>query len=512
MDTVAFVRRSLSTDAEQTFSERVDRQADRLKRAIADGAFDSDGLSVGLELEATVLDQSGDAPVTLGRVPDAAFSTAGVAPELGVHNLEVNAAPAPLSTSGLRRQRSQIADAIDAARRAVGPTRDLALSGMAPAPAADGTVAYLSAVEDRDGVTVARNMHADPRYIAIDNDSLRRAGGSIPFSVPGFEHAFPTILFESLATSIQPHVLVPEAEALPRALAAAIRTLGPVLSLSTNSPLLPADCYTGADPEAVLADTHHELRIAAFEQSVNHTDRPKVAVPADVTAPGDAVDAIAGDDTLAPVLFEWLREASEDRSGLDVYWELRHKRGLFWRWVRPVFGGDPVAGICDQQSIRIEYRPLPTQPTVSETVGLTALVAGVIHGIVVTDHPVLDLERAAAESCFYDVVENGPTADLAWIDRDGEPLTDRDRVWADLFRTARAGLADADVDSSDADDLLAPIERRAETGVVPSQWLLDRCEAALDGGRSFPEAIRTAQAAYRQRARSGRPVAEWSVE
>ncbi|MFW6436371.1 MAG: hypothetical protein ACOCYZ_01915 [Halococcoides sp.] len=511
MDTVAFVRRSLSTDAEQTFSERVDRQADRLKEAIADGTFDSDGLSVGLELEATVLEESGEQPVTLGRVPDAAFSTAGVAPELGVHNLEVNASPAPLSTTGLRRQRAEIADAIDAARRAVGPGRDLALSGMAPAPAAEGTVAYLSAVEERDGVSVARNMHADPRYVAIDNDSLRRAGGAVSFSVPGFERSFPTILFESLATSIQPHVLVPEAETLPRALAGAIRTLGPVLSLSTNAPLLPADCYAGADPEAVLANTHHELRIAAFEQSVNQTDRPKVAVPADVSSPGAAVDAIADDDTLAPVLLEWLREAETDqRAGLDVYWELRHKRGLFWRWVRPVFGGDPVDGICDRQSIRIEYRPLPTQPTVGETVALTALVAGLIHGIVVTDHPVLGLDHAAAERCFYDVVENGPTAELAWIDRDGEHCTERERVWADLFRTARAGLADVDVDSSDADDLLAPIERRAETGIVPSQWLLDQCEAALDGGRSFPEAIRTAQAAYRQRARSGRPVVEWT--
>lgn len=508
MDTVAFVRRSLSAEAHETFAERVDRQADRLAAAIDAGEFDSDGFSVGLELEATVLDSSG-ARVTLGRVPDAALSVDDVAPELGVHNLEINAAPAPLSTAGFRRQRAQIADALDSARSAVGPDRAVSLSGMAPAPAAAGTVAYCSAVEDHDGVTVAENMHENPRYVAIDNDALRRAGGAIPFAVPGFDREFPTILFESLATSIQPHVLVPNAEDLPAAMRGAIRTLGPVLSLATNSPLLPADCYRGADPERVLADTHHELRIAAFEQSVNQTDRPKVAVPGDTSTPGESVAAIADDDTLGPVLREWLDDG--DRHGLDEFWELRHKRGLYWRWVRPVFGGDPVSGVCDERSMRIEYRPLPTQPTVGETVALTALVAGLVVGIVATDHPVLDLDRDAAERCFYDVVENGPEATLAWIDRSGERVTDRDRVWTDLFRTARAGLAEMPVDSSEADDLLAPIERRARRAIVPSQWLLDRVEGALAKGRSFPAAIRAAQTAYRRRARSGRPVVEWDA-
>ncbi|PSP51797.1 hypothetical protein BRC67_06790, partial [Halobacteriales archaeon QH_3_68_24] len=140
---------------------------------------------------------------------------------------------------------------------------------------------------------------------------------------------------------------VPETDAFPRYHDLATRTLGPLLALSTNSPFLPADCYADADPERVVEGTHHELRIAAFEQSMNRACE-KVRVPADLEDPADIVDHVVADDTYAPFLEEWVAEEATDHDGgpVDIgsCWEFDYKRGTFWRWVRGVVCGDAVAG------------------------------------------------------------------------------------------------------------------------------------------------------------------------
>ncbi|MFC7135521.1 hypothetical protein ACFQRB_00640 [Halobaculum litoreum] len=161
-------------------------------------------------------------------------------------------------------------------------------------PPAGGSAAYLSAVEERDGVVVADNMHPDPRYVALDAETRRRAGGRVRLSVPGVDRTFPTILPESLTTSIQPHLQIPDASTLPAYHDYAVRTLGPVLALATNSPFLPADLYrdpdTGAlaDAETVMAGPH-EHRVYVFEQAVNaglDDAERKVRVPRDLDTAG----------------------------------------------------------------------------------------------------------------------------------------------------------------------------------------------------------------------------------
>ncbi len=506
-DTPALVERSLDPDTEAEFVRRVDSQAADLRTAISAGDFDNREFALGLELEVYAVDHETGVADTcrLAPLPGEAFE-GPAKKELGVHNAELNTDPDVFDSEGLDAQAAALRDAVERARadaRAVG--RDLVLDAMWTIPPAAGSEAYLTAVDRRDGVTIAEHMQPDPRYVAIDNDSLRGSDGSLAFSVPGLEREFPTILFESLATSIQPHLQIPRAADFPDYYNAAIRTLGPVLALSTNSPFLPGDLY--GDPDRLVAETDHELRVAAFEQSVNHTPNAKVRVPRDIETATDVVDRVVADDLVAPFLREWLEDA--DRETLaDRYWEFDHKRSTYWRWLRCVVGGDPV-GTGDERSLRIEYRPLPTQPTIRDVVGLQALVAGLIRGLVAADHPIAALPWDAAEDSFYNAVSDGLEADLWWLTADGERTSDKTVIFGELFEHARLGLADAGVSPPEIDRYLGPVEARWEARTTPSAWKIDRVREGLTEGRSLAEATAEMQREYVRRSRETSTFAEW---
>jgi hypothetical protein len=506
------VDRSLATETIEAFEARVDDQADALREAIAAGEMDNDEFAVGLEMEVYTIahgdDGTDDADCTLARLPAGVFE--GPAnKELGLHNAELNTDPNVLDAEGLTVQADSIADRFEAAQQeAREADRELVLDAMWTVSPTEGSKHYLDATEAREGTTVPTNMRPAPRYVAIDAHARQLTGGDLCFSVPGAEHVFETILFESLATSIQPHLQIPTAEAFPEYYNAAIRTLGPVLALSANSPFLPADLYEAvSDPHRLVEQTHHELRIAAFEQSVNHTDAPKVRVPRDITDTTEVVDRVVEDDLYAPFLREWLADDGRE-SFAETYWEFDHKRGTYWRWLRCVVGGDPV-GSGDERSLRIEYRPIPTQPTIRDVVGMQALTVGLIRGLVAADHPLTALPWADAETAFYSAVEEGLDADLAWVTADGERTTDSDAIFGEVFEYARRGLETADVPESDVDHYLAPIEARWESETTPSSWKKSRVRDHLDEGDSLADAITGMQREYVELSRRRPSFAEW---
>ncbi|MFB6311489.1 MAG: hypothetical protein ABEH64_09965 [Salinirussus sp.] len=499
-DPAALVERSLSADAAETFHERVAEQADWLRAQINAGRFDNANFAVGLEMECYAVDPAADHP-QLTELPDAVFDAPGTNKELGLHNAEVNTEPTVFGETGLADQAAAIREHVTSARTAARAVDcELILDGMFSVPPPEGTDAYLSAIEERNGFVFAENMRPDPRYIAIDNATLKHANGAIELSLPGIERSFPTILVESLATSIQPHLQVPVATEFPAYYNTAIRTMGPVLALATNSPFAPADLYGEvADPAALLDETHHELRIAVFEQSVNATQNPKVKVPRDVDTPGDVLDRLVDDDLYAPFLREWIegdipRETLEGR-----VWELDHKRGTYWRWLRAVIGGDHVDANNDEHSLRIEYRPLPTQPTVTDVIGLQALTAGLVRGLVAADHPIVELPWEAAQRSFYAAARNGLDADIAWVTADGERTGDRGVIYDEIFTYASRGLEESGVPPAAIERYLAPIRTRWSERRTPSRWKVHRVRDALESGMEFAEALAEMQQAYIER-------------
>jgi len=516
-DVVAAVRRSLSGEAAAEFDERVEAGAAFLREELAADTLSAPDFAVGMELEAYAVDREGR-PTPL---PASVFED-GPAKELGVHNVECNTPPTRFDAAGLDRQAALLEDRWAQTEHALDRAdAQPVLDGMWTTPPVGGSAAYLSAVDRPDGVTLAENMRVAPRYCAIDNEVLGWADGEIPLNLPGVDTAFPTILFESLATSIQPHLQIPDIDRYPAYYNAGIRTLGPVLALSANSPFLPADLYDTDDPREVVDETPHECRIPVFEGAINVDDGPaKVRVPGDIDHVSDVVDRLVADRVCAPFLQEWTEpgtgnsgNGNDDRAYADQFWELDHKRGTYWRWLRSVIGGDPVEGAGDGQSVRIEYRPLSTQPSVDDTIALQFLVVGLLRGLVATDHPIRELDWERAHDAFYDAVDRGPAMAPAWITADGDAAPDRDAMYADILDVARAGLRAAGLEDGTIDARLAPVTRRVDRvgtdrPATPSAWKKDRVRAALDAGHSLQDAITEMQTAYR--ARTGTPFVEWA--
>jgi hypothetical protein len=531
---VELVTRSATSEARAEFERRVATQADALREALSAGEFENDAYSVGLELEAYAV-EPGDG--RLARVPEAVFENSPCNPELGLHNVELNTDAASLDPAGLAAQADAVAERVAAARRALeSEGLEPVLDGMWTVPPAEGTRAYLSAVDEVDGVVVARNMRRSPRYCAIDNDVLARAGGSVTLDVPGVRGSFPSILVESLTSSIQPHLQVPESAAFPAHYRVAVRTMGPVLALATNSPFLPADLYTGVgdgdgdgdgaagsggggeslaarDPYALVDATPHELRVPVFEASVDAGvtgDDRKVRVPRDVERATDVVDRLVADRTCAPFLKEWVTDADAVDRYADRVWELDHKRGTYWRWLRAVVGGQPLAGVSER-SLRIEYRPVPTQPSVADVVAVQWLVVGLVRGLVAADHPVRRLPWEAARRSFYAAVDDGLDADLAWIDADGERTDDPERIYPELFEYARRGLREHGLDAGVVDERLAPVEARWTERTTPSRWRKEAVRDRLDRGATLPAAVEAVGRAYAERSASGEPFVAWAT-
>ncbi|MFB6281597.1 MAG: hypothetical protein ABEH40_06225 [Haloferacaceae archaeon] len=522
------VGRSFDPEVREAFERRVAEQADRIAADLRAGRLDADTFAVGLELEAYATDADGR-PTT---VPDAVFEAADCAKELGGHNVEVNTPATPFDPEGLSAQARELDERVRAVaaalRDAGGPEggpgesgdadRRLALDAMWTIPPAGGSEAYLNATREADGLTIAERMRSSPRYHALDNEVLRRAGGTVRLDLPGVALSLDTILVESLTTSIQPHLQVPRAADLPAYHDVAVRTMAPLLALSTNSPFLPADLYAGADPE-LIGETYHEHRVPVFEHSINAGREPgegNVRVPEDMTDVTEVADRVAADPTYAPSLADGEDEegarGDDGDDGRELYAdripEFDRKRGVHWRWIRAVVGGQPV-GTEDGASVRLEYRPLPTQPTVRDNASLAALTVGLLRGLLAADHPLRDLPWEAARDAFYGVVREGPDADLAWVTAEGERTADPGRIYDEVFAYARRGLREAGLDDARADDLLGPLERRRATG-PPSAWKKARAREAVADGADVPAAVERAQRAYLDRAGpDGEPFADW---
>jgi len=502
---VATVRRALDPDTQSTFDRRVADQADRLRAELDGGAFDSSGFAVGLELELYAVDET-DA---LARIDETIFADETYAREIGLHNVELNASPQPFDPAGVDAQTTELRAAVgDLQERLSERRQQVILDGMWTIPPAEGSRSYLGSVDHHGGIKTATNMPTKPRYCAMDTTLRRAADGEIEISVPGAHHEFPTILVESLTTSIQPHLQIPDTDRFPTYFNAAIRTLGPLLALSTNSPFLPGDLYNSVeDAHQLVESTPHELRIPIFEETVNVGDHTKACCPRDIETPTDIVDRVVDDWTCGPFLSEWTETpTAETAAAVEAYWEFTHKYGTYWRWVRPILGGDAVG---DGGSLRIEYRPLPTQPTVQDVLSLHWLTTGLICGIVAADHPLVELAWADAERGFYNVVENGLDAELYWITDDGEPTSDPEDIYPELFALARRGLREQGLGDGEIGRLLAPMVDRWERRETPSQWKKARVREELDGGASLTEAITAMQTDYIRHSQRGEPFANW---
>jgi hypothetical protein len=314
----------------------------------------------------------------------------------------------------------------------------------------------------------------------------------VSVGAPNVELSAPTVLPESLITSIQPHFQVSTAATLPERFGYALRVAGPLLALAANSPFFPPDLYTTDDAERVLDEAHAEHRIRVFESTLNRPGAEKVRFPRDVASVEEAVDRLVEDPRVVPMA----PPESSDRFD-DSFARLRHKNGSFWRWVRPVFGGSTRSAA----NVRIEFRPIGAQPTVRDSIAFHATFAGLMHRLPASDHPVADLAWERARENFYAAARDGLASDQHWITADGEATTLPAAVYEDLFARAVEGLCAVGLDHETASRYVAPLRARVRAGVDPATWKRDRARERVEHGADLETAILRTQRDYIERQR-----------
>ncbi len=488
-DVAERVRTALTADPD-AFAAAVEREVEVVTEEIAAGTFDNTQAIVGMEHELYgVNERTGD----LVRIPRDLLRYVGFSQELGLHQAETHTSPQPLNRYGLTAQESELRARLTAAASALRREGYRAVSaGLVTAtPTGETMLEYLGDTATLDGVRIAANMSDSVRYHAMSNSEAVGYRPRMALDAPHVSHEFDTVVGESLITSIQPHFQVARAEDLPEHFQYALRLAGPILALTVNAPLFPPDLYDDAPAETVLADAHMEHRIGVFESVMNAPDAEKVRFPRDVETAAQAVERIAADPLIVP-------SDVEDGGRYDDAWgHIRHKHGSYWRWVRPVF----EAPDRTSANARIEFRPVPAQPTIRDCVGVLALFAGLMTSLPRRAHPAYDLDWDRAKENFYAAARDGLAAEMVWIDGDGERTADHHRIYADLFEYAYDGLATREIDRGTAATYLEPLRRRVEHGVTPARWTHDRARERVERGCSLAAAVRGAHRDYVDRQR-----------
>jgi hypothetical protein len=481
----ARVTEMLSVDAE-AFRERAQAEAEQLKDEVRSGTFDNTQALVGLELELYGVDNRSD---SLRRMPRNLLGLIGFEKELGLHNAELQTSPEPLTRYGLVAQEKELqAHVAPAQEKTDAENLQLVADGMWTIPPTGETATeYLTDSIEQDGVRIATNMSDAVRYHAMANTDYP---SRFAIDAPHVSLEADTVMPESLITSIQPHYQVPHAPDLPEYFRYALRVAGPLLALGVNAPFFPPDLYDGTPDVQIVAETRMENRIGVFESVLNpppgHKEPPKVCFPPDFESVEDAIDAIAADRCIVPT------EVTTGTRFDDRFAHFRHKHGSYWRWVRPVFDG---ASRSDANA-RIEFRPLPAQPTIRDCIAFEAVFAGLMESLRRREHPVRRLDWETAEANFYAAADDGLRADIEWITRDGARTTAIDEICNEVFEFARDGLELRGLSTEQARDYIRPLRERLDRRTTPARWKHERVRASVDAGVPLPEAIWGTQAEY----------------
>jgi hypothetical protein len=481
----AAVREALAVDAE-AFRETASAEAEKLKREVREGTFDNTQALIGLELELYSVDSRAGG---LRRTSRQLLELIGFEKELGLHNAEMQTSPDPLTRYGLVAQEKEIQAHFAPAQEKTGVENiQLVTDGLWTVPPTGETATeYLTDYVEQDGVKIATNMSDAVRYHAMANTDYPSRHA---LDAPHVSLQAETVMPESLITSIQPHYQIPHAPDLPEYFSYALRIAAPVLALGVNSPFFPPDLYDDAPDEDIVADAHMENRIGVFESVLNppegNSTPPKVCFPPDFDTVEDAIDDIVEDDCIVP------RKLQSGTRFDDDFVHFRHRHGSYWRWVRPVFEG-PTRSAANA---RIEFRPLPAQPTVDDAIAFEALVAGLMESLVRFEHPIQSQDWETAKANFYAATRDGLKADIEWVTADGATTTATDEIYGELFEHAREGLEQRGLPTEAAHEYLRPLRERVDRRMTPARWKHDYVSRRVEENVPLAEAIWGMQAAY----------------
>lgn len=458
------------------FHARLIEETDLLHEWLESGRFGHEPAMAGLELEAWLTRPDGT-PAPENDAFLAALGRQDVVHELARFNVEINAAPQPVTNDGLARLHAGL-DATWATCRATARSLGLELVSIGILPTL------------RDADLCAANMSDSGRYRALNEQVLRqRQGRPIVLDIAGVERLHSEhrdVMLEAGATSFQGHLQV-DPESAARHFNASVIASAATVAIAANSPFL------------FGRRLWEETRIPLFEQAIavggHAIDRD--AVPRVGFGTGYANRSLSEpfrENVAAfPVMLPLDLGSEADRLP-----HLRLHNGTIWRWNRPLVG----FGEDGRPHLRIEHRVMAAGPSVADMMANLVFYYGLVAAWAAAPTPELALPFEAARANFYAAARDGLDAEV--VTPGGGRADLRAHVLDDLLGHARDGLARLGADGPYAAAALRIVEARVDTGRTGAAW--QRARAAQLRGDA-----RRLVREYAQRQDTGQPVHEWDV-
>ena len=477
------------------FTERLEQCLEALQRLLERPGFGVGPRTIGAELELFLVDEDGR-PLAKSQ---AILEDAGeprLTLELGRFNLELNPTPSSLAGRPLSALGRELEDTLASVRATVA--------------AHGGRVAMVGILPTLRDEDLHRGAITDaPRYRALDW-SLRRVRAE-PFEIEiagrdpePLRVVRDNIVMEGANTSFQVHLRVDPGDYV-RSFNATQLATAPVLATAGNSPLF---------LHRVLWD---ETRIALFEQTADDRDAParerlvsRVAFGTDWLR-GSVLElfeeSVRHHEPLLPICGDQDPLAALEGDGVPRLDELRLHQGTVWRWNRAIY--DSGYG----GHLRIEMRPLPAGPTVTDMLANAAFLLGLTLALAPDAEEWTErLLFARAHANFYDAARLGLEAELTWPGPDGDPeRVPAAELVARLVPDARRGLVESGVDAAEADRLLQVIADRVAAGQTGAVWQR-RALAALEAGLGRDQALVALLERYLELQAAGDPVHTWPTQ
>jgi gamma-glutamyl:cysteine ligase YbdK (ATP-grasp superfamily) len=458
------------------FRSRLHQETARLHDWFEAGRFDRSAPRAGLELEAWLVEHDGR-PAPRNADFLAAMQREDVVHELARFNVEINAAPQPLTDSGLATLHASLQGTWIACRDMA---ERLGLGLV--------SIGILPTLRDED--LQPANMSDSGRYRALNEQVLRqRHGRPIELDIPGPEPLRSThrdVMLEAGATSFQGHLQVTPENA-GRYFNASVLASAATVAIAANSPFL------------FDHRLWEETRIPLFEQAVAigsgdvglRDPLPRVGFGSGY-AGWSLAECFRENADRFPIMLPL--ELEDDAARLP---HLRLHNGTIWRWNRPLIGFDD-AGV---PHLRIEHRVMAAGPSIADMMANLVFYYGVVaEWASRSEPPEMRVEFAAARRNFYAAARHG--LDARVVGSDGREAMLRDQILEELLPLAQSGLQRLGAWGSYTTQALAIVDRRVAGGQTGAAWqrhYVDRHGA--DAG--------ALTMAYAARQRDDTPVHEW---
>jgi hypothetical protein len=474
------------------FEERLDQCLATLSDLLGRPGFGAGELTIGAELELDLVDAGTGRPALLNQQVLSAARDPLVTVEMDRFNLEINTDPVPLRGAPF----SALARTLEEKLRRI----RVAAARHAARPVIIGILPTLVPGDLDEAILTQR-----PRYRALRAGIDRRRWEPRPLQIDGKESlSLPSadVALAGANTSFQVHLKVPPGD-FARMYNAAQIACAPAVALAGNSPLL------------FGRHLWEETRLALFGAAID--ERPPAAGESWRAARASFgygwvrtgplelfTEAVRLHEPLLPLVSDEDPRAAARAGGVPGLHELKLHNGTVWRWNRPVYDR------ADGGHVRIELRPLPSGPTVTDMVGNAAFLLGLTLGLVPAVEPMMcALTFVNARRNFYKAACLGLEAELVWPGGGGRPqLAPVTALWSGLLATARRGLLQAQVDESEVDGWLAVAAERVTRGATGARWQTSTFHA-LRAAASPREASQAMLRRYIELSDSNQPVHTW---